>query len=218
MKGEIESIFSSTRPSIRRRDHREVPIKATVGDEDECGILTLNRNRLEHLTEKTQKIKLDVTFRERGTQTEETASWSGRLEDKPFKLEVKEGSDQFITGGFPYTGEFTVSNHDGSPREEKVEVCVGFYKNLRPIRDEFNRRGIWSMDEVEIVEMGKRMAGLEDSSKCWMEVHLAKKTYTSLMSLFVGNYRRWEHKVLCSHGRHKGGCCEAHRYSKGQEL
>ena len=199
MKGEIESVFSSTRPSIRRRDHREVSIKATVGDEDECGILTLNRNRLEHLTEKTQKIKLDVTFRERGTQTEETASWSGRLEDKPFKLEVKEGSDHFITGGFPYTGEFTVNNHDGSPREEKVEVCVGFYKNIRPIRDEFNRRGIWSMDEVEIAEMGRRMAELEDSRKC-TEVHLRMNTDTTHMSLFVGNFKRWEHQVLYSHG------------------
>ena len=121
---------------------------------------------MEHLTEKTQKIKLDVTFRERGTQTEETASWSGMLEDKPFKLEVKEGSERFITGGFPYTGEFTVSNHNGSSREEEVEVCVGLYRDIRPIRDEFNRRGIWSMDEVEIAEIGRKMVKLEHSRKC----------------------------------------------------
>ena len=166
VKGEIESIFSSTRPSIRRRDTREVPITARVGDDKECGFLTLNRNKLQYLTEKITKIKLDVTFRERGTGTEETASWTGRLEDKPFKLEVKEGSDQFITGGFPYTGEFTVKNHDGSPRVEEVEVCVGFFRDVRPIRDEFNRRGIWSMDEVEIAEMGEKMASIKHSRKC----------------------------------------------------
>lgn len=130
---------------------------------------TLDRDNLEHLTEKTQKIKLDVTFRERGTQTEETASWSGMLEDKPFKLEVKEGSERFITGGFPYTGEFTVSNHNGSSREEEVEVCVGLYRDIRPIRDEFNRRGIWSMDEVEIAEIGRKMVKLEHSRKCRTE-------------------------------------------------
>ncbi len=201
MKGEIESVCSSTRNSTTRIDHREVPIKATVGDEDECGILTLNRNRLEHLTKKTQKIKLDVTFRETGTQTEETASWTGRLEDKPFKLEVKEGPDQFITGGFPYYGEFTVSNHDGSPREENVEVCVSFYKDIRPVRDEFNRRGIWSMDEIEIAEIAMRIASLEYAKKC-REVHLRMIMNTTHKSLFVGNFILWEHQVLCSHGRH----------------
>ena len=88
------------------------------------------------------------------------------MEDKPFKLEVKEGSDRFITGGFPFTGEFSVKNHDDSPREEEVEVCVGMYRDIRPIRDDFNRRGIWSMDEVEVAEIGKRMAKLEHSRRC----------------------------------------------------
>lgn len=105
------------------------------------------------------------------------------MEDKPFKLEVKEGSDQFITGGFPYTGEFTVKNHDDSPRKEEVEVCVGFYRDIRPIRDEFNKRGIWSMDEVEIAEMGRRMASLEHSRKC-RKVHLRMKTNTNIFDFF----------------------------------
>ena len=43
VKGEIDSVFSSTRSSYRRKDHREFPQQIVVGDEEECGVLRLAR-------------------------------------------------------------------------------------------------------------------------------------------------------------------------------
>ena len=63
-----------------------------------------------------------------GTETPAEDEWSGSLTDKAIKLEVKDGSDNFMVGGFPYTGEFSVTNHDGSPRDEEIEVCTAFYR------------------------------------------------------------------------------------------
>ena len=69
-----------------------------------------------------------VKFKERGTETTAEAEWTGSLTDKAIKLEVKDGSENFLVGGFPYTGELSVTNHDGSPKDEEIEVCVAMYR------------------------------------------------------------------------------------------
>ena len=170
VKGEIESTFTSTRVirtwPQRREDKRTVKVVTQVGDEEDCGIVKLNKAQLHKLTEKVNNFELSVVFKEKGTSTTASAETSASLQDRAFKIEVKEGSGQFIVGGFPYTGEFSVKNHDGSPREEPLEVCVAFYKDVQKIRDIFNKRGIWGMDEEEIAETGKKMAELQHSRIC----------------------------------------------------
>ena len=121
-----------------------------------------------------------------GTETPAEDEWSGSLTDKAIKLEVKDGSDNFMVGGFPYTGEFSVTNHDGSPRDEEIEVCTAlyrvslyfcplsrcflklffFFQDVNKVRNIFNGRGIWSMDEEEIAEAGEKMVNLRHSRKC----------------------------------------------------
>jgi hypothetical protein len=49
---------------------------------------------------------------------------------------------------------------------EEMEVCVRLYRDIQEIRNNFQRRGIWSMDEEEIVEMGKTMQNVHYASKC----------------------------------------------------
>ena len=170
VRGAISSNFTSTRVirtwPKRREDKRVISVTTVVGDDEECGVVSLTRDQLLHLTEKVDNFALHVTFTERGTGTTAEASTKAELQDQPFKIKTKEGSQQFIVGGFPYTGEFEILEHDDTPREEKIEVCVAFYKDVQKIRDIFNRRGIWNMDEEEIAETGQKMADLKHSEEC----------------------------------------------------
>ena len=130
VKGNILAKFSSSYFQYwngRKRVEKEEVISVDVEEED-CGVVTLNRTQIENLTEKTTFFKLDVVFTEKGTEATAKDSWEGNLESKALKLEVKKGSNEFIVGGFPYTGEFSVTDHAGGPIEEDIEVCVSLYK------------------------------------------------------------------------------------------
>ena len=54
--------------------------------------------------------------------------------DEAIKLDIGSSSEQFILGGFPYAAEFKVSDHDGSPREEDIEICVRLFKDIKEIK------------------------------------------------------------------------------------
>ena len=164
-------------------------VEAEVGDDEECAVLTLTREQLTELTEHVNNLKLNAVIRERGTDTTEEAEWTGVLEDKAIKLEVKEGSEKFTVGGFPYTGQFSVMDHDGSPREEEISVCVALYRDVQTIRQIFNRRGIWSMDEEEIVTVGRQMEELEHSRRCHTVGHQKyKKIFVDCENIYYFYY------------------------------
>ena len=160
-------------------------VEAEVGDDEDCAVLTLTREQLTELTEHVNNLKLNAVIRERGTDTTGEAEWTGVLEDKAIKLEVKEGSEKFTVGGFPYTGQFSVMDHDGSPREEEISVCVALYRDVQTIRQIFNRRGIWSMDEEEIVTVGRQMEELEHSRRCHTVGHQKYKKYLWTVKIFT---------------------------------
>jgi len=45
-------------------------------------------------------------------------------------------------------------------------LCVHLYRDIVDIRNEFSRRGIWSLSEAEMVEMGHKMINIEFSKDC----------------------------------------------------
>jgi len=142
-------------------------IDVKMEDGEDCAILTLIQEQIKNLTEKVENFQLEVEFVEEGTNTIEKAEWKGDLFDKAFLLEIGSSSTEFIVGGFPYTGQFKVTNHDGTARtDEKLEVCVHLYKDIEEIKDELSKRGIWSMSEAEMVEIGHKMINIEYSKEC----------------------------------------------------
>eukprot|EP00092_Neocalanus_flemingeri_P108736 GFUD01139655.1.p1 GENE.GFUD01139655.1~~GFUD01139655.1.p1 ORF type:complete len:1716 (-),score=430.19 GFUD01139655.1:66-5213(-) len=170
VKGQVKGNFTST---YQRRTWRPPPpivknieFVKTVSADDDCATITLTSDQIKELTEKVDKFDLKIEFEEEGTGTTEKASWGGALVDEAIKLDIGSSSQQFILGGFPYSAEFKVNDHDGSPREDDIEVCVRLFKDANEIRNLFNRRGIWSMDEDEIAEVGKKMVDIKYSSKC----------------------------------------------------
>jgi hypothetical protein len=63
-----------------------------------------------------------------------------------FKIDFWDTSDQFIVGGFPYTGEVRATNHDGSARaNEPLAICVRLFRDVEPVRNSF--QSIWGMTE-----------------------------------------------------------------------
>jgi len=170
VKGTVKANFTST---FQKRTWRPPPpivksielLKKVTADED-CALLILDDNQIKELTEKIDHFDLKVEFEEEGTGTTENSKWSGKLVDEAIKLDVGSSSEQFIVGGFPYVAEFNVKNHDDSPREDDIEICVRLFKDVNEIRNLFNRRGIWSMDEDEIAEIGQKMVDIRYSSRC----------------------------------------------------
>ena len=65
------------------------------------------------------------------------SKWSGKLVDEAIKLDIGSSSQQFILGGFPYVAEFSVNNHDDSPREDDIEVCVRLFRDIDEIMEPF---------------------------------------------------------------------------------
>ena len=43
-------------------------------------------------------------------------------------LQMKDSSREFIVGGFPYTGQFSVTDHSDKPVIEDIEICVALYR------------------------------------------------------------------------------------------
>ena len=87
--------------------------------------------------------------------------------DQDLLLDIGTTSNQFILGGFPYTGQFRVTYHHKSPRVSgELEVCVNLYRDIAEVRILFNRRGVWSMTEGEMVEVGRMMVNLKYSKQC----------------------------------------------------
>ena len=41
---------------------------------------------------------------------------------------MKDSSREFIVGGFPYTGQFSVTDHSDKPVIEDIEICVALYR------------------------------------------------------------------------------------------
>eukprot|EP00090_Calanus_glacialis_P012233 TRINITY_DN20713_c0_g1_i4.p1 TRINITY_DN20713_c0_g1~~TRINITY_DN20713_c0_g1_i4.p1 ORF type:complete len:1703 (-),score=467.37 TRINITY_DN20713_c0_g1_i4:343-5451(-) len=170
VKGQVKANFTST---YQRRTWRPPPpivknieMVRSVSADDDCATVMLNSEQIKELTEKVDNFDLQIEFEEEGTGTAEKSKWSGSLVDEAIKLDIGSSSQQFILGGFPYVAEFSVNNHDDSPREDDIEVCVRLFKDANEIRNLFNRRGIWSMDEDEIAEIGKKMVDIKYSSKC----------------------------------------------------
>jgi len=170
VKGTVKAKFTST---YKKRTWRPPPpivknidLLKKVSADDECATVVLNSEQIKDLTEKVDKFELNIEFEEEGTGTTDKASWQGSLVDEAIKIDIGSSSEQFILGGFPYAAEFKVNNHDGTPREEDIEICVRLFKDVNKIRNLFNRRGIWSMDEDEIAEVGLKMVDIKYSSKC----------------------------------------------------
>jgi len=171
VKGVVKANFSS---KYQQRTWRPPPpiiksivMEVEVGSGQDCAVLTLNSEQIKNITEKVEDFQLEVEFVEAGTSTIEKAEWKGRLVDKALLLDIGTSSNQFILGGFPYTGQFRVTGHDKSPRvSEELEVCVHLYRDIAEVRNLFNRRGIWSMTEEEMVEAGRQMVNLEYSKQC----------------------------------------------------
>jgi len=170
VKGQVKANFTSI---YQRRTWRPPPpivktieLLKKVNADIDCAKITLNSEQIKELTEKVDNFNLYIEFEEEGTGTVEKAKWSGNLVNEAIKLDIGSSSEQFILGGFPYVAEFGVKNHDDSPREDDIEVCVRLFKDVNEIRNLFNRRGIWSMDEDEIAEIGKKMVDIKYSSKC----------------------------------------------------
>merc|ERR1712106_216596 len=170
VKGQIKANFSSI---YQRRTWRPPPpivknieLMKKVTADDDCVTISLNSQQIKELTEKIDNFDLTIEFEEEGTGTTENSKWSGSLVDEAIKLDIGSSSQQFILGGFPYVAEFSVKNHDDTPREDDIELCVRLFKDANEIRNLFNRRGIWSMDEDEIAEVGKKMVDIKYSSKC----------------------------------------------------
>ena len=69
--------------------------------------------------------------------------------DEAIKLDIGSSSELFILGRFSYVAEFKTSDHDESPREEDIEICVRLFKDVNKIRNLFNHRGICSESEDE---------------------------------------------------------------------
>jgi hypothetical protein len=133
----------------------------------DCATIQLNRVQLLDLTEKVEYFKLAVEFEEEGTSTVVKEETSASLKNKEILIEAGSSSRDHILGGFPYTGELVVKNHDQSPVvNEEVEVCMRLYKDVREIRNKLNRRGIYGMDEEEIVELGKLMQEIHYATRC----------------------------------------------------
>jgi len=168
VKGTVKANFTST---FRQRTWRPPIVKSiallkkVTADED-CAVLTLAAEQIKDLTENVDKFDLKVDFEEEGTGKTENSKWSGQLVDEAIKLDFGSSSEHFIVGGFPYVAEFNVKNHDESPREDDIEICVRLFKDVNEIRNLFNQRGIWSMDEDEIVEIGQKMINVRYSSHC----------------------------------------------------
>ena len=170
VKGQVKANFTSI---YQRRTWRPPPpivktieLLKKVNADIDCAKITLNSEQIKELTEKVDNFNLYIEFEEEGTGTVEKAKWSGNLVNEAIKLDIGSSSEQFILGGFPYVAEFGVKNHDDSPREDDIEVCVRLFKDVKEIRNLFNFRSIWSMDEDEIAEIGKKMVDIKYSSKC----------------------------------------------------
>ena len=71
-------------------------------DSQGCGLVGLTNEKLLELTELTENFELSVTFSEEGTDSQGEASWSGSLEEEPFKLTVSGPASAMV--GLPYTG------------------------------------------------------------------------------------------------------------------
>jgi len=167
VKGEISASFSTRFYSYRKpEDIRTVEVVTDVGDDDDCGVFKLKDEHLKKLFEKVDNYKLNVTFTEKGTGTTANEQYKNQLMNRRVNLQMKDSSREFIVGGFPYTGQFSVTDHSDKPVIEDIEICVALYRDVQKIRDIFNKRGIWSMDEEEMVQTGEKMIKLEHSKKC----------------------------------------------------
>ena len=187
VKGMVRSNFSSRYQGYNWRNPpppvlREVAEETEVTADMDCAVLVLNQEQIKNLTEKVENFKLEVEFEEAGTGTKVTKETTSYLKDKALLLEIGSSSREYILGGFPYTGEFVVKGHNNQPRVgEDIEVCVRLYKDIQKIRDDFNRNGIWSMDEDDMVEMGKRMLDIGHAKKC----HQAKSDASGKVKFHV---------------------------------
>ena len=170
VKGQVKAYFTSTwmkRSWARIPVVKNINITKSVSADDDCAFLTLNYHQIKKLTEKVDKFDLNVEFEEEGTGIIEKSKWSGRLEDEAIRLKFGSSSGQFTVGGFPYVGELDVSRHDGSPREDDIEICVQLFKDADEVKKYFKSHNIYSMKEDEIIEMGKYMADIKYSSQCY---------------------------------------------------
>ena len=136
VKGEFSSVFSSSRLirswPRRQEEKRQFDFTTKVETED-CGVVSIDQEQLRHLTEKVNDFKLEIKFKERGTETAAEDEWSGSLTDKAIKLEIKDGSENFMVGGFPYTGEFSVTLRQKQHYRQHATLVV----RLQSISSEF---------------------------------------------------------------------------------
>jgi alpha-2-macroglobulin len=171
VKGQMKAYFTSK--WIKRRSwKREYIVRSfnfteDVSADNDCATVTLTSMQIQNLTERVDKFYLNIEYEEEGTGTTKTSKWSGSLVDEAINLEIGSSSRQFILGGFPYVGEFDVTDHDGTPIEEDIEVCVRLFKDSSEIRNKFRNRNIYSMEEDEIAELGAKMADIQYSSNCY---------------------------------------------------
>ena len=143
-----------------------IVIFQNIESEEDCASIELNKTQIDELAEKNDNINLKIEIEEKDTTTTRNAESSTQLVNEAIKLDIGSSSQQFIISGFPYVGEFNIKNHDGTPREDDIEVCVRLYKDLDEIRNFLHRENIWSMDEDEIAEIGQIMVDIKYSSKC----------------------------------------------------
>ena len=132
-------------------------------DSHGCGLISLNNKNLLELTEKIDNFQLSVRFSEEVTGTQGEASWGGSLVDKPFNLAVSGPESAMV--GLPYTGEITLTQHDGTPMtEEPVSVCVSLYGDISEVKEVLNY--FYRFDEEEMFEALKLITKLRHSVVC----------------------------------------------------
>ena len=83
--------------------------------------------------------------------------------DQPFNLAVSGPESAMV--GLPYTGEITLTQHDGTPMtEEPVSVCVSLYGDISEVKQALNY--FYRFDEEEMFEALKLITKLRHSIVC----------------------------------------------------
>jgi len=105
--GSIKASFSIRRNRWEdgQRDYFNKTVDKT-SEESSCTDVVLSSEELKDLTKSYSKstINLDIEFTEDGTEEIQTASSRNTLAKQEFQIEFGSSTNNFVVGGFPYTG------------------------------------------------------------------------------------------------------------------
>jgi len=170
VKGKVQAYFWSPRQYSWRRVKPPIYVNKTATTENDCAIFQLSADDLETMKSKEKnRVNLDVTFIEDGTDETQTASFApngNNLVDNEIKIHFADSSKRFNIGGFPYTGKIQVEDYDGvGIVDEELSVCVRLYRDIDKFREHFSN--VWSKNEEDLIEAAKLVLRLNHTDKCF---------------------------------------------------